>query len=121
MKDFRKFSVWGKAYGLALGIYKATSAFPVEERFGLTSQLRRAGVSIAANIAEGCGRAGDPELRRFFQIAMGSASEVECHLLLARDLCFLPQHEYEGLSEHVIEVKQMLSSLIVSIGRRLSR
>ena len=90
MKDFRNLKVWEKSHQLALAVYKATSTFPRHELYGLTSQIRRACASIPANIAEGCGRSGDAELARFLQIAMGSASELEYHLLLARDLGFLP-------------------------------
>jgi four helix bundle protein len=81
MKDFRDLKVWGKAHELALSCYSATSPFPKQEMFGLTSQIRRASSSIPANIAEGCGRRGNGELHRFLQIAMGSASELEYHLL----------------------------------------
>jgi four helix bundle protein len=80
---------WEKAYELTLNVYKATRSFPKEEMDGLTSQLRRAASSVGANIAEGCGRRSDPEMRRFLQIARGSANEIEYHLLLARDLQFL--------------------------------
>ena len=84
MRDFREIKVWEKAHLLTLEIYKATASFPTEERYGLTSQLRRSSASIAANIAEGFGRGGNAELARFFQIGMGSASEVEYHILLAK-------------------------------------
>ena len=86
MKDFRELQVWRKAHELTLAVYQITASFPREELYGLTAQLRRAGSSIAANLAEGCGRNGDAELARFCSIAMGSASELEYHLLLARDL-----------------------------------
>jgi four helix bundle protein len=82
MRDFRELKVWEKAHQLALEIYKATSTFPKEERYGLTSQMRRATVSIPADIAEGCCRKGDAEFARFLQIAMGSASELEYHICL---------------------------------------
>lgn len=95
-----------------MAIYKATAAFPKAELFGLTSQIRRAGGSIAANIAEGCGRAGDAELARFLNIAAGSASELEYHLLLARDLSLLSGSDYDSLASEVVEVKQMLAGLI---------
>ncbi|MGA9994068.1 MAG: four helix bundle protein, partial [Pyrinomonadaceae bacterium] len=89
MRDFREFKVWVKSHDLTLEVYKVTAAFPKEELYGLTSQIRRASASIPANIAEGCGRSGNPELCRFLQISMGSASELEYHLLLAHDLKFL--------------------------------
>ena len=80
--------------------------------YGLTSQLRRAAASIPANIAEGCGRGSPADLVRFLYIAMGSASELEYHLLLVHDLKFLSTHEYEQLESEVIEVKRMLTALI---------
>lgn len=83
MQDFRNLKVWGKAHTVTLHVYRRTSTFPKHEMFGLTSQMRRAAASIGANIAEGCGREGNAELCRFMQIGMGSASELEYHLLLA--------------------------------------
>jgi len=112
LKDFRKQKVWQKAHDLALEVYRVTEAFPKTELFGLTSQIRRAGVSIPANIAEGCGRDTDADFARFLQIAMGSASELEYHLLLAHDLEFLSDPDYERLNNKTTEVKQMLTSFI---------
>ena len=85
MKDFRQLKVWEKAHHLALEVYKTTATFPKEEIYGLTSQLRRASVSIPTNIAEGCGRNTNADFARFLQIAMGSASETEYELILAHD------------------------------------
>ena len=85
MKDFKELRVWQKAHSLALEVYQATRSFPRDEIYGLTSQIRRAAVSVGANIAEGCGRRSDGEFARFLQIARGSASELEYHLLFARD------------------------------------
>jgi len=112
MRDFRELKVWEKAHALTLAIYKVTARFPREELFGLTSQIRRSSASIAANIAEGCGRGSEAELARFLQIAMGSASELEYHILLARDLGLLNAPEYEPLANDVTEVKRMLASFI---------
>lgn len=112
MQNFRNLRVWEKAHQLVLDVYKSSSVFPREEIYGLTSQMRRASVSIGANIAEGCCRQGDAELRRFLQIAMGSASELEYELLLARDLTLLKSLEYEHLFKEVTEVKRMLAVLI---------
>lgn len=102
----------GEAHKLALAVYRTTMTFPQEELYGLTSQIRRSCASIPANIAEGCGRRGDAELARFLQIAMGSASELEYHLLLARDLNLLKSLDYEHFTNDVIEVKRMLVSFI---------
>jgi len=93
VKGFKDLQVWQKAHELALAVYHATSAFPREELFGLTSQMRRSSASIAANIAEGCGRRSDGEMCRFLQIARGSAAETEYHVLLAQDLHFLREQE----------------------------
>jgi four helix bundle protein len=116
MEDFKKLKVWVKAHQLTLAIYQSTRKFPREEMYGLTSQIRRASASIGANIAEGCGRRSDPELKRFIQIARGSASELECHLLLARDLHFLTAQECEELEAKVLEVQRMLASLVQRLG-----
>jgi four helix bundle protein len=100
MQDFRQLTVWQKAHRLTLSVYRASRPFPKEEMFGLTSQLRRAAAGIGANIAEGCGRGSDADFGRFLTIAMGSASEVENHLLLL---------------ELASEVKRMLATLIVKL------
>ena len=86
MRSFKELLVWQKAHRFALDVYGATRDFPSEERFGLTSQLRRSAASIASNIAEGCGRVGGRDLARFLSIAAGSASEAEYQLLLSCDL-----------------------------------
>lgn len=117
MKDFKSLLVWEKSHKLTLDIYKATQEYPRDEMFSLTSQTRRAAASIPANIAEGCGRRGDAELGRFFQIAMGSACELEYHVLLAHDLNFLSAQEYARLSSTVEEVKRMLATFISKLKR----
>lgn len=115
MKDFRKLNVWEKSHLLTLEVYKATRPFPKDELYGLTSQMRRASVSIPSNIAEGCGRGSDAELSRFCQISMGSASELEYQILLSRDLSYLEDLQYEKLTNMVTEVKKMLTSFIQKI------
>jgi four helix bundle protein len=112
VKDFKKQMVWQKSHRLTLDIYKTTGDFPKEELYGLTSQIRRACASIPANIAEGCGRNSDADFSRFLQIAMGSATELEYHLLLSNDLGILNDFDYNNLSNATIEVKQMLTSFI---------
>src|SRR5436305_554337 len=112
MKNFRDLEVWKFAHELTLQAYRATCAFPADERFGLTSQIRRAAASVPANIAEGCGRRGNAEFHRFLQMAMGSASELEYHLLLARDLEYFDSTTHEALHQLTTRVKKMLSSLI---------
>ena len=98
MKGFKELKVWHKAHELTLAIYESTRTFPREELYGLTGQLRRSACSIAANIAEGCGRPSDGEIARFLQIARGSASETEYHVLLARDLHYLCENDFRHLS-----------------------
>ena len=112
MKDFRELKVWRKAHELTLAVYQVTASFPREELYGLTAQLRRAGSSIAANLAEGCGRNGDAELARFCSMAMGSASELEYHLLLARDLKLIRPQDYDALDQRATELKRMLTALL---------
>jgi four helix bundle protein len=112
VKDFRELKVWQKAHCLTLAIYQVSAAFPPQERYGLTSQMRRCSSSISSNLAEGCGRTGDAEFARFCSIAMGSASELEYQLLLARDLKLIPLADYEQLAEQTIEVKRMLTALL---------
>jgi four helix bundle protein len=107
MRDFRELKVWEKGHQLALASYRLTADFPRQEMFGLTSQIRRCSVSIPANIAEGCGRLGNAELHRFLQIACGSASELEYHFLLAKDLGYLSQLAFDSVHKQVLEVKRM--------------
>jgi four helix bundle protein len=110
--------VWEKAHRLALAAYKATSTFPKQELYGLAGQIRRSSASIPANIAEGCGRSSDAELARFCHIAMGSASELEYHLLLARDLEMLAAPDYQRLAADVTELKRMLTGFIKRLQAR---
>ena len=117
VRDYRDLRVWVKAHRLTLDLYQSTRCFPREEQYGLTSQMRRSCVSIESNLAEGCGRRSDGEMARFVQIAMGSGAELSCQLLIARDLAFLSEAEYEKLHSHVVEVLRMLSSLSQKVKR----
>jgi four helix bundle protein len=113
--DFKRLKVWQKAHEMTMDTYRVTAAFPREEMYGLTSQLRRAAASIGANIAEGCGRRSDGEMCRFLQIARGSASEAEYHFLLARDLHFLPEKDFQKLTRQADELQRMLTGLMQSV------
>ncbi len=115
MKVYQNIKAWQKSHRLTLALYAATAAFPADERFGLVSQLRRGAASIPANIAEGCGRNGDAELARFMDISMGSANELEYHLLLARDLGYLSQAKWSELAELTVEVKRMVASFLKAL------
>ena len=111
MGDFTKLAVWKKAHELALSIYQETSGWPKHELFGLTSQARRAAVSIPANIAEGCGRNSDAELAKHARQSMGSGSELSYHLILAHDLGYMANARRNELQAALSEVRRMLASL----------
>lgn len=116
MKDFRELKVWEKGHKLTLTAYRITTGFPRDELFGLTSQIRRCSASIPANIAEGCGRMGNSELHRFLQIACGSVNELEYHLLLAKDLAYLPPADYQSAHKDLLDLKRMLVALTRKVG-----
>jgi four helix bundle protein len=112
VQDYTKLVVWQRSHQYVLAVYAICLVFPEDERYGLTSQLKRAVVSIPANIAEGCGRETQAELRRFLYISMGSASEVDYYLRLIRDLKFVNLASYEQLSQELSEIRRMLNTLI---------
>jgi four helix bundle protein len=112
MRDFHKLRVWARAHRLELDVYRATRTFPKEELYGLRSQMRRAASSICANIAEGCGRRTAVDFARFLDHSMGSASELEHHILLGADLSLLDPVAHVALNSAVIEVKRMLAGLL---------
>jgi four helix bundle protein len=112
MKNFRNLQVWQKAHALGLEVYRVTQYSPDHERFGMTTQLLRAAASIGANLAEGRGRTSDAELCRISAIAIGSASELEYHFLLVRDLNYLAMNLYTPMNEAVVEVKRMLAAFV---------
>jgi four helix bundle protein len=120
VQDFHNLIVWQKSHAFVLHIYKLTKRFPDDERYGLTSQLRRAAASVPANLAEACGRGGRFEFARFVQIAMGSATEAEYHVLLAKDLGYLAGQDYDIVCSAVQEVKRMLASLLKTARGRQS-
>jgi four helix bundle protein len=112
MKDFKKLHVWQRAHKVTLMVYRATLKFPKSETYALVGQMRRSSSSIATNIAEGCGRNGDAELGRFLIIAMGSASELEYQLLLARDLGYFQDAEYDEVQQELLPLRKMLNVLV---------
>lgn len=111
MQRFTQLDVWQRSHALALVIYKLSTALPADERFGLISQLRRASVSVAANIAEGSNRRGKNEYARFLNIAEGSLAEVECLLFLSRDLKYLSPEQVIGSLQEASEIARMLNAL----------
>jgi len=115
MRPFRRLVVWRKAHSFTLDVYRTTRSFPREEMFGLVAQLRRGSASIAANLAEGCGRDSEREFATFVSLAAGSAWEVDYHLLLARNLDYVAPSTFVALQSQVIELKKMLASLHAKI------
>jgi four helix bundle protein len=109
--DFKKLEVWQVAHKVACAVYRETAGFPKTEAYGLTAQLRSAAASIPANIAEGCGRHGDTEFSRFVRISLGSATELEYHLLLSHDIGLLKASTFESLSAQVVRMQGMLAGL----------
>jgi len=117
-KGFRKLIVWQKAHQWVLLIYKLTEKFPKHEMFGLTSQMRRAAVSVAANMAEGYAAGGKGQFGRYLDIAQGSLAEVEYYLILSLDLKYIIQAEYERAESLRVETGYLLHRLIDSLGRK---
>ena len=115
MQDFKKIDVWKRSFDYSIAIYKATSLFPNHEKFGLTSQIRRAAASVPINIAEGAGRISRKDFSNFLQIAMGSASELECELLIAKELEYLNKDVFTSLYNELTEIRKMLASYRYSI------
>jgi four helix bundle protein len=115
MRKFESLLVWRRSHDLVLQLYKTTRPFPTEEKYGLQSQLRRAAVSIAANIAEGCKRSSDAEFARFVSIAEGSASEVDYLLMLSMDLGYVEHRHCADLRNAVADVSKMLDALRITL------
>lgn len=111
MQRFTDLKVWQRSHALVLEVYKVTAGFPETERFGLTSQLRRAAASVPANIAEGSKRRHPQDYARFLNIAEGSLAEAEYHLILARDLDYLPADPARRMLGEAAEIARMLFAL----------
>ena len=118
LKHFKELKVWRKSYELSLKLYKLTSTFPKEERFGLTSQIRRSAVSIPSNTAEGYGRKTTADYVRMLYIAYGSICELETQILLSGDLGFISIEELGLAKQNIAEVERMLMGLIRSLERK---
>ena len=112
MQNFKNIQVWQKSHQLVLEIYKLTTTFPADEKFGLTSQMRRSASSIPTNIAEGTGRGSDADFARFLQISLGSTCELEYQLILGRDLNFITQESYHFFESEITSIKKMLGAFI---------
>ncbi len=118
MRPHEKLDVWKKAIEFVVRLYKTTENFPKEERFGLTSQLRRAAVSIPANIAEGAGRKSHKEFAHFLSNSQGSTSEVETELLIASRLGYVEERNYQVLCSSLDEIGRMLTGLCQHLEKR---
>ncbi len=118
LKSYKDLVVWQKAYNLCLRLYKLTREFPSEEKYGLTSQMRRSALSMPSNIAEGYGRKTTPDYLRSLYIAYGSTCELETQLLIAGDLNYLNNEHFESLKKELGDVERMMKALIKSLERR---
>ena len=114
VRNYRDLIAWQKAVDLTEVVYEASMSMPPDERFGLTSQMRRAAVSVAANIAEGEGRGSKKEFARFLHIAHGSLREVETHIVIAGRLRFISQQTVDQILEQAAEVGRIITGLIRS-------
>lgn len=115
MQDFKKLDVWRESFELAKKVYEITAKFPKQEDYGLTSQLRRAAVSISANIAEGTGRSTPADFNKFLYQSLGSAKETENLLMLSQELKLITLPTYNELQDQINHISKMLSSLIKKV------
>ena len=115
MRDFKKYEVWQLGRKFSLDIYSNTKHFPKEEIYGITSQIRRATISIPTNISEGCGRNSDKEFAHFVNIALGSAHEVENLLILSNDLLYLEEKVFSELENEINKIKRKLYKLHIAL------
>ena len=115
LKNYKDLKVWEKSYKLCLEIYRMTAKFPTEEKYGLTSQIRRSVVSIPSNIAEGYGRKTTLDYVRMLYISYGSVCELETQILLAGDLKLIEKGDLDTLKENIAEIERMLKALIKSL------
>ncbi|HEX8845332.1 MAG TPA: four helix bundle protein [Pyrinomonadaceae bacterium] len=118
MRPHEKLDVWNKAIAFVVDVYKITESFPKDEKFGLTSQVRRAAVSVPANIAEGAGRNSSKEFAHFLSNAQGSASEVETELLIAHRLGYLEKNDYLELRASLDNIGRMITGLSQHLKQR---
>jgi len=115
MQNFKDLLLWQDAHQLVLKIYKLSEDFPKAETFGITSQLRRAAVSMPCNIAEGCGRYTSKDFANFLQIALGSTNETDYLTLLAKDLSYLSENQFSDVQEHLNKIRAMNINLIEKV------
>lgn len=112
MRDFHQLSIWQQSHQLALKVYKELKKFPKDEIFGLTAQMRKSSSSIPTNIAEGCGRMSDVELKRFLVYSSGSCSELEYQTLLSKDLGYLSEEISAEIINDIVQIRKMIYAFI---------
>ena len=120
IRTYRDLLVWQKAMTLVTEVYRLSRRFPKEETYGLTSQIRRCGVSVPSNIAEGCGRNSTSDYVRFLRMAMGSLYELQTQAEIARNLGYLDDDAFEGMYASSREIERMMSSLIRQLKQKTS-
>ncbi len=121
IRSYRDLEVWKQGIVLAKGLYRATEKFPEHEKFGLTSQMRRASVSISSNIAEGHARGTPGEFQRFISIAMGSVAELETQIIISLEIGYFAEGTSQRLLEQLDRIGKMLRGLHLSLGKRIPR
>ena len=117
MRNFRKLDIWKKAIELTKLIYKITVAFPITEKYGLKSQIQRAAVSVASNIAEGSSRRSEVDFARFLEMSIGSAFEVETQLIIAKELGYISKSNYESILSHIQILQKQINALLTNSTR----
>ena len=120
LKNYKELKVWQRSYAVCIRLYQTTAKFPVEERYGLTSQIRRSAVSIPSNIAEGYGRRTTADYIRFLYIAYGSLCELETQIMLSSDLNYVTDGNIEDILMDISELERMLKALIRSLEEKTS-
>ena len=118
MMDFKKLKIWRESYKLSIEIYTLTETFPSREKFGITSQIRRAATSVPINISEGAGKFSSKDMAKFLQIAYGSLKELECLVMMSKDLHYFSPQTEERILIHILEIQKMLSTYIKRIRNR---
>lgn len=111
MRNFKNYEIWKLSHKLVLKVYEVTASFPSSEKYQLVTQMQRAAYSILSNFSEGCGRQSDKDFNRFIQIALGSAHELEYFFILAKDLGFISEEDYEILDLEINDIKKKLFNL----------
>lgn len=119
MRNYKKFDIWQESMTIVKEVYELSSQLPVEEKYGLKSQICRAAVSIPSNIAEGCGKSSEKDFKRFLEIAIGSSFELETQLILIKELHLAQEKDVESLTENINKNQKMINSLIGRIKKAI--